>query len=171
MMYLLGAFPMGEEFDIRRYEPPDAERVWTVHELALESHGWEFLEEAPSDEDISENFLGIGPNYLDAGGEFLVGCRDNTIIAIGGFQPKDDSTVEIRRMAVHPAHQRQGYGERLLVELEDRAEKREFTRLVLETFERLTAARALYEKHGYEETHREPHAETGDARIYYRKQL
>lgn len=125
----------------------------------------------PAYQDITDGFLGITAGYLDVGGEFLVGLRDNLIVAIGGFQPLDDSTAEIRKMAVHPDHQRQGYGERILVELEGRAEKRGFDRLVLETYERLTAARNLYEKYGYVETRWERDEEFGDARIYYRKDL
>lgn len=162
---------MGETFAVRRYKPPDAERVLTIYELALEAHEWEFVEEIPPDVDITDSFLGITENYLDVNGEFLVGLRDDKLIATGGFKPQDDSTAEIRKMAVHPDHQQHGYGERILVELEDRAKRRGVNRLVLETFDRLTAARSLYEKHGYEETHRKPDDKFGDERIYYRKEL
>lgn len=159
------------DLDIRQYTPPDAERVLTVYELALEAHGWEFSEELPPDVDITDSFLGISENYLDEGGEFLVGLSDDNIIATGGFKPEDDSSAEIRKMAVHPDHQRRGYGERILVELEGRAEIRGFDQLVLETFESLTAARRLYEKYGYVETGREPDREFSEERIYYRKDL
>lgn len=74
-------------------------------------------------------------------------------------------------MVVHPDHQQQGYGKRILVELEDRAKRRGYNQVVLETFDRLTAARRLYGNHGYEETHRAPDNEFGDDRIYYSKDL
>lgn len=100
-----------------------------------------------------------------------MGLTGGEIIAIGGFQPQEDNTAEIRRMHVHPNFQHQGYGGRLLKELEDRAREQHFSRIVLETNEHLTAARRLYEKHGYEETHRETHPETGDEFISYRKTI
>lgn len=159
------------DLDVRQYEPPDAERVLTIYELALEAHGWDFVEGTPPEQAVTESYLGITEDYLDVGGEFLVGLKADEIVAIGGFKARDDSTAEIRKMAVHPDHQRRGYGERILVELEGRAEIRGFDRLVLETFERLTAARNLYEKYGYEETRREPDDMLGDDRIYYRKTL
>lgn len=162
---------MGGEFDIRRSVPADAERVLTVYELALRSDGWEFADAPSPDGAVTDDFLGLTDEYLDAGGDFLVGVEHGEVIATGGFRPRDVSTAEIRKMAVHPDHQRRGYGERILVELEARAERRGFTRLVLETFERLTSARRLYEKHGYEVTNREPDHEFDDTRIYYGKHL
>lgn len=74
-------------------------------------------------------------------------------------------------MRVDPNHQRRGYGERILVALEDRAKEREFERIFLDTNEHLTAARKLYEKHGYEESHRETRPATGVEFIYCRKDL
>lgn len=162
---------MAWDLDIRQYTPSDAERVLTVYELALKAHGWEFGEEIPPDQEVTDNFLGISENYLGRGGEFLVGLSDDNIIATGGFKPEDDSTAEIGKMAVHPAHQRRGYGERILVELEELAELRGFDLLVLETFESLIAARRLYEKYGYEEIRRELDDEFSEERIYYRKDL
>lgn len=158
---------MGRNLTVRRYRPSDAEQVWTVHELAFRASPLEFVENAPPDEDITE----ISERYLDADGEFLVGLADDEIVAIGGFQPREDYTAEIRRMRVHPDHQRQGYGERLLKELEKRAQEQGLNRTVLDTNEHLTAAQGLYENHGYEETHREAHPATGDELIYYRKEL
>lgn len=162
---------MGEGFDIRRYEPADAGRVLTVYELALEADGWEFPDDPAPDGAITDGFLGITDDYLDVGGEFLVGVRHGEVIATGGFQPRGEATAELRKMAVHPDHQRHGYGERILVELEARAESRGFARLVLETFDRLTSARHLYEKHGYEETNREHDETVGGIRVSYAKEL
>lgn len=158
---------MAGDLTIRRYEQSDAEQVWTVHELALRATPLEFVEDAPADEDVAE----ITERYLDAGGEFLVGLSDDEIAAIGGFQPRAGDTVEIRRIRVHPEHQRRGYGERLLEALEERARGRGADRIVLDTNERLRAAQNLYEKRGYEETRRETHSITGDEFIYYEKEL
>lgn len=156
-----------EALSVRRYRPGDAAAVWNVHERALRASGLEFVEDAPVDEDITE----IRARYLDLGGEFLVGLADDRVVAIGGFLPRDDETVELRRMRVHPDHQRKGHGRRLLTELEERARDRGFRSAVLETNERLRAAMAFYESRGYVETGRETHPATGDAVVSYRTEL
>lgn len=109
--------------------------------------------------------------YLDGSGEFLVGLTDGDIVAIGGFQSRGDDAAEVRRMRVHPDHRRREYGERPLAALEERARERGFARVVLDTNERLTAARKLYGKRGYEEVRRATHSITGDEFICYQKEL
>jgi len=99
---------MEGELAVGRYEPGDADRVWTVHERALRASSLTFVEDAAADEDIAA----ISERYLDAGGEFLVGLVDGEIVATGGFRPRGSEAVEIRRMRVHPDHQRRGYGAR-----------------------------------------------------------
>lgn len=49
--------------DVRQYRPPDAERVFTVYQLALEDHGWEFGEQIPADQEVTDSYLGISENY------------------------------------------------------------------------------------------------------------
>lgn len=172
---------MADELSIRRYEPGDAAAVWTIHEESLRASPIDFLENVPGDEDLRA----ISDEYLDSGGEFLVGTVDGEVVAIGGYQPMDDGeftpedgepapekrTVELRRMRVHPDHQRNGYGRTLLNRLETLAAERGFDRVVLETNENLTAARTLYETRGYEQFERETHPETGEQIVRYRKEL
>jgi GNAT superfamily N-acetyltransferase len=159
---------MGRELAIRRYEPADADRVWTVHERALRASPLTFVEDAAADEDIAA----ISERYLDAGGEFLVRLVDGEIVATGGFRPRGEATVEIRRMRVDPDHQRRGYGARILEALEARAQARGFERAVPETNERLAAARELYEGRGYEEAGGETDASSdGETFVRYQKKL
>ncbi|WP_227355914.1 GNAT family N-acetyltransferase [Haladaptatus salinisoli] len=158
---------MVKEFTIRQYKPSDADRVWTIHERALRASPLEFVEDAPADADLTN----ISECYLDVGGEFLVGLIDEQIIAIGGFQPQENKTAELRRMRVHPDHQQHGYGAQLLGTLEERARKQGFTRIVLETNAYLRAAQKLYENYGYKESHRERHPMTADEFIHYQKEI
>lgn len=155
-----------DSLTVRRYRESDAEDVWVVHERALRASPIEFVEDAPDDKDLTE----ITAHYLHEGGEFLVGVVDGTVVATGGFLPENGESAEILRMRVHPDHQGQGYGERILQSLERRARDRGYTVLVLYTNAQLRAARQLYEKNGYEETSRET-IHTGDTFVYYRKQL
>lgn len=155
-----------ENFHIRRFQPADAEEIWTIHEEALRGSGLEFIEVA-----ADEDFTKIPEQYLESGGEFLVGSVNDRLIAMGGVQPVNESIVELRRMRVHPEFQRQGYGARLLSELEARSQQLGFTEIVLYTNSKLAAAREMYTKYGYEETHRETHPESGETFIHYRKDM
>lgn len=157
---------MSDELDVRRFVPADETEVWRVHEAALRASPIEFIEDAPDDD-----LVDVPGRYFDDGGEFLVGLVDGTVVAIGGCQPQSPETVEIRRMRVHPDYQRKGHGRRLLDALEASARAAGYTTAVLYTLAQLTAARALYEAHGYTETHRETHPATGDTTVHYEKRL
>ena len=151
---------------LRRYEPADAHAVWDLHERALRDAGGYDEAFAGRDADLGQ----IGERYLDAGGEFLVGERAGDIVAMGAFQPHDDAVV-LRRMRVDPAHQRSGYGTRILNDLEARARKRGFDRAELDTTPVQTAAIAFYEHHGYERVGREYYEQADTTLLFYEKRL
>lgn len=154
-----------EAFTVRRYEPSDAERVWEIHERAIRASPLEFVSNPRFDEDLRN----VTEHYLDAGGEFLVGCLDGRVIATGGVEPIDGGAVELQRLRVLPDHQQNGYGTTLLRRLEEFARAQGFERVQLHTDDVLTVAQRLYENHGYEETGREPHPTIDGQVIYYRK--
>ncbi len=151
----------GTGFALRRYDSADAEAVWRVHERALRASAIEFVEDAPADADLRR----IEETYLPEG-EFLVGVVDEEVVATGGFRPRSDDrgTAELRRMRVHPDHQRRGYAAALLAALERRARDRGFERSWLETNADLGAARRLYESMGHRQTG-ETVVEGSDGRI------
>lgn len=155
-----------DTLEIRRFQPADAEEVWTIHEEALRASGLEFIEDA-----AGEDFTKIPERYLESGGEFLVGSVDGRLIAMGGLQPVTESRVELRRMRVHPVFQGRGYGARLLTELEARSLQLGFSEIVLYTNSKLTTARQMYNKYGYEETRREVHSTSGETFIHFRKEI
>ena len=146
---------------LRRYEPRDREAVWDLHRTALREAGSN-PEDVPDNDDIRD----IEGNYLDAGGEFLVvelpgdgggtETADGEVVAIGGLAvdgediPADAS--ELLRIAVHPDHQRAGYGTRVVAGLEDAARERGLDRVVLWTAQRQRSAVRFYRARGYEGT-------------------
>lgn len=154
----------GDRLAIRPYEPTDADAVWRVHEAAIRASPIPFHPDAP-DTDLRD----VRAAYAD--GAFLVGLVDAAVVATGAYRPVDESTVELRRMRVHPDHQGRGYGRRMLAELERRAAAAGAGTVVLETHERLAAARGLYEDEGYRETGRESLPVGDDELVAYAKEL
>jgi ribosomal protein S18 acetylase RimI-like enzyme len=136
-------------FEIRRYRQDDADAVWELHNLALEGTG-AHLGNSPWDKDLKR----IKEVYLDRGGEFLVGVLDGRIVAMGGLKRTNEERAEIKRMRVHPDHQRCGYGTAILEHLESEARRLGYKTLHLETAVVQTAAQKLYGKHGYREVGR-----------------
>lgn len=132
---------MSDALRLRRYDPRDADAVWTLHEWAMREAGVD-----PSDIPGTEDLRDVSGSYLDTGGEFLVGVVDGDasderppatvderVVAMGGLLPNearhaDERSVpgaaELHRMRVAPTHQRRGYGRRLLVALEARGRAR-----------------------------------------------
>lgn len=146
-------------------------------ETALRDAG-AFFEDAPGDA------ADPTAEYLDAGGEFLVGEADGRVVATGAFRPVrgvatrhldsfGDGTAELKRMHVSPAHQRRGYGRRILTDLRARARKQGYTELVLVTTGPQTAAQRFYEAAGFAEVERERVEFRGEAfdAIVYRQSL
>lgn len=147
------------DLTLRRYEPGDAEAVWDLHERALRAAGAYHEEFAYRDADVRN----VEEEYLEPGGEFVVGERDGEVVAMGALQPASEvayhdggaATAVVRRMRVEPTLQRRGYGTQVLAYLEERAADLGFERLVLDATDEQAAAMAFYERHGYEETDRE----------------
>jgi GNAT superfamily N-acetyltransferase len=134
---------------IRRYEPQDHDEVWDLHNLAL----WQVGAHAgngPYDDDLHD----IESVYLNNGGEFLVGLLDSEIVAMGAIRRITHDKAEVKRMRVHPDHQRKGFGQQTLTALEARARELGYTTLALDTAVIQTAAQQLYLKNGYRETGR-----------------
>jgi putative acetyltransferase len=70
-------------------------------------------------------------------------------IGSGGLRAIDAEHGEIKRMYVDPAYRSTGLAADILHALEDDARGRGWTRLVLETGDRMLAAQRFYERNGY----------------------
>jgi len=83
-------------------------------------------------------------------GTFLVAFEDGEAIACGGVGRLDETTGELRRMYVLPAHRSRGLGRAILQELESAARALGYTRMRLETGNEAPEALGLYTSSGYE---------------------
>ena len=86
-----------------------------------------------------------------AGGAFLVVVdASDQIHGTGGVLPIGPDTMQIRKMYVAPSLRGLGWGRRILgLLLEEARARPDIRRITLETFHAMTAARALYERHGF----------------------
>ncbi|PSQ26156.1 N-acetyltransferase [Halobacteriales archaeon QS_9_67_15] len=93
----------------------------------------------------------------DAARESIDG-QTGDIVAMGGLAVSDgDGEIppdagELLRIAVHPDHQRAGYGSAIVVGLEDAARERGLDRVFLWTAQRQRSAVSFYRSRGYEGT-------------------
>jgi ribosomal protein S18 acetylase RimI-like enzyme len=145
---------MVDALHIRPAAPADTGRVRAVYERAMRDAD-AFLP-AADHSDLED------PTEAYADGAFLVGEVDGAVVVVGGLRPvePDDGppTVEMKRVAVLPAHQGQGHGRGIVRALETAARERGAERIVLETGEDQHAAQGLYESLGYEQTERVSYA-------------
>ena len=130
---------------IRRYVDADHEQMWNLHNLALDDVG-AHAGNGPWDDDLHK----IDEVYL-RGGEFLLGFLDRQIVAMGALKKTSDDRAEIKRIRVHPEHQRQGFGQSILLALENHAAELCFSVVHLDTTIQQPAAQALYVQNAYTE--------------------
>lgn len=152
------------ELSLRSYQQEDYQVVWHLHHLALEQNEVH-RGEGKWDDDLRN----ISSFYQEHGGEFVVGCLDKQMIAMGAYRFVSAQEAEIRRMRVHPDFQRRGYGQQLLDYLERHAVKSGFRILTLYTTSIQIAAQRLYVRNGYVEIRRQPWRNM--ERLYFEKRL
>lgn len=115
---------------------------------------------APLLEGLEEEYLlRYGPNeemsrthtdeFDPPEGCFVVVTDGAVTAAGGGFRRHAPGTCEVKRMWTHPDYRRRGLAARVLTDLEARASKAGYRRLILETGPRQPEAIAFYENRGY----------------------
>lgn len=140
---------MTAELQIRRYRPEDHDRLWAIHNRALQS-----VSAHAGNGDWDDDLHHVSEVYLRNKGEFYVGELEGRIVAMGGLKRISDDTAEVKRMRVDPPHQGAGYGKTILRALELRARELGYRTLTLETTQRQRAARHIYAAAGYIEQSR-----------------
>jgi putative acetyltransferase len=115
---------------------------------------------------VLAEFGGIGPGFASADAEvddiwsayraprahYWVVTREDVVIGGGGYGPLaggDERTCELRKMYVLRDGRGVGIGDALLTRAMEHARAAGYRRMYLETLKSMTAARRLYERHGF----------------------
>lgn len=159
-MFIMSA----SKIQFRQFRSSDLPAVKNVHELALKAI--DMYSTGHWNDDLDD----IAKNYLDNGGDFVVGTLDGHIVAIGAFKKLSASTAEIKRMRVLPELQGQGIGKMLLKHLEEEIKKLGYKEIELHTTIKQQAAQKLYGDNGYREFKRETKGWPFEV-IFYKKGL
>jgi GNAT superfamily N-acetyltransferase len=143
--------PDGPEPRLRRAGPNDAEKVRDLVSDAYSQY-------IPL---IGRTPIPMLTDYADAirSHEVWVLDADGTIVGVLELDPRPDH-LWLENVAVLPDRQGRGLGRVLLEHAEGVARERELPEIRLLTNERYVANIATYERHGYVETHRQPHLGT-----------
>ena len=129
-----------------RYRSDYQEPILALHRSAIE--GFTLGMSQQQDE---ADLVAIDQVYLRAGGEFLIGFINEKLVAMGGFQRLTDTSAELRRMRIERGLQGQGYGTKLLCELERLAFQAGIRTICLAVARQRPLTLAFYRKHGYRE--------------------
>ena len=130
-----------------RYKPEYLEPMLALHRSAM--HGFN----TGISQQVEESDLrATEKEYLQNGGEFLIGLFNGAVIAMGGYQRLPGNIGELHRMRIRKDFQDQGYGSRLLQELELRALHSGINKFIVQTAKARPLTLEFYRKHGYQET-------------------
>jgi ribosomal protein S18 acetylase RimI-like enzyme len=135
---------MEEKLQIRRYEDSDHEEVISLHQTGLEQTGTD-LGPGPWNDDMTD----INNHYINNNGDFIVGLSGGKLVAMGAFRKVSSIRAEVKRIRVNPDHQRCGFGEQIMTELERRAARLGYEEICLDTTTLQIPAQKMFEKLGY----------------------
>ncbi|GIO29720.1 MULTISPECIES: GNAT family N-acetyltransferase [Paenibacillus] len=101
------------------------------------------------DESLNQDLNEIVLNYNRIGNLFLVGKINTKVVCTGALTREEVDTGRIVRMSVQKEYRRQGIAQKMLKELERRAQAKGYKKIVLETTNSWHDAISFYKKHEY----------------------
>jgi GNAT superfamily N-acetyltransferase len=153
------------------FDSSAAAALWRAYYTEV-SDRWYLLHEGhPTDPEELEREIAAatGAEFQAPGGVLLVARYDGDPGGMAGVRMLDTTTGELKRVFVREQLRGRGGAPLLLAAAEEAARGLGAERLILDTRGDLTEARALYARHGYEET--EPHNDETYADHWFTKKL
>ncbi len=139
---------MRETIQIRPFHPQDQTAVKQLVLAGLAEH-WGIL-----DPNLNPDLNDIASSYAEE--TFLVIVQQGEIIGCGALieeEGGEERYGRIVRMSVKTENRRQGLGQLILHQLQDAAQQRQFSKIVLETTQTWTEVVAFYQANGFQISH------------------
>ncbi|MGW1022195.1 GNAT family N-acetyltransferase [Streptomyces sp. NPDC002577] len=136
------------------FDSPVAAALWRAYYTEVSDRWYELYEGRSTPPDELEQGIAAetGADFAPPGGVLLVARYDGEPAGTAGMRLLDASTGELKRFFVRREMRGKGGAALLLAAAEDAARALGADRVVLDTRHDLVEARAVYARHGYEET-------------------
>jgi len=140
-------YPMSPLPDIRRAESPDD--LDTIRSLFTEYEEW--LNIDLCFQDFQNEINSLPGKYAPPQGSLLLARIDGLAIGCVAMKPLDAGICEMKRLFVRPAWRGKGYGQALVHAILDEGRRAGYSKMWLDTLQRLREAIRLYREFGFYE--------------------
>ena len=103
--------------------------------------------------------------------DVLIAYIDGVPVGCAGSRRHSNSEAELKRVWVEPEYRSQHIATNLIGQIEEKARKQGFKRIVLQTREKMSNAVELYRKRGYKQIENYPPYDKLDGAVCYSKEL
>ncbi len=129
---------------IRKYNPQDADAIWTLHKVTMAKNNINLPDGRYAD------LRDINNAYVQSNGLFLVAAADDgQLIGMGGARCIKSGLTEISHLRVHPGHQNKKVGAQILTQLEQFARDKNCPVTQLSVLLNQTDAQRFFLQQGY----------------------
>ena len=115
----------------------------------------------------------INKHYSKSGGKIWVVEADNKIVGFGGFRLAESKIAEIKRIRINRNYRGKGIGKAIVKQIECYCAANKFSKVIVDTDDRLEVAKSMYPNLGYDLCRTETETEGGNEYTthYYEKRL
>ena len=103
--------------------------------------------------------------------DVLIAYIDGVPVRCAGLRRHSNNDAELKRVWVEPEYRSQHIATDLICQIEEKARKQGFKRIVLQTREKMSNAVKLYRKRGYKQIENYPPYDKLDGAVCYSKEL
>jgi putative acetyltransferase len=134
--------------NIREFTILDQASVIQLQEEFMQEFFPEFAND-PRRYQWNADIYNIDEYYIKNGGKIWVVEEDKEIVGVGGFRLVDYEVAEIKRIRIKARYRGKGLGKKIVQMIEEYCVNNNILKILVDTDERLSTAKLMYEKMGY----------------------